>query len=107
MSAALTCAVSCVASTKAVGRLPPLKRTTELLTKPLPLTARVKGPLPAVLLVGEMPLSVGTGLFTLKARTLDGPPPGAGLKTVIGNAPAVATSAAVICAVNCVQPTKL
>jgi hypothetical protein len=44
---------------------------------------------------------------TLNVCALDSPPPGAGLKTVIGNVPVVARSPAGIAAVSCVELTKL
>ena len=71
-------------------------------------TVKVKAASPAVLLAGRMPLTVGTGLLTVRLSTfIDVPPAGAGLKTVIGNVPAVATSVAVSCAVNCVELTSV
>ena len=48
--------------TNAVVRLAPAQRTTELLTKFVPLTVSVKAPSPAKRLVGEMLVVVGTGL---------------------------------------------
>jgi hypothetical protein len=64
-------AVSCVASTKVVVRGDPLNRTTEVGTKFVPLTVRIKPRSPAVLLVGEMPVVVGMGLFTVTASGAD------------------------------------
>ena len=65
MSEAEICAVSCVPLTKVVVLLLPLKRTTELLLKFVPVTVKVKVAPPAEALVGEMPVSVGTGLLTV------------------------------------------
>jgi len=70
--------------TKVVARSLPLNRTTELLLKFVPVTVRVKLPLPAVLVVGLMLLSVGVGLLTIKLIASEFPPPGVGLNTVIG-----------------------
>lgn len=78
--------------------------TTELAIKFEPLTVNVNAAPPAVALVGLRLVSTGIGLpaggFTVRLTELDNPPPGNGLKTVIGNEPPVCTSAAVICAVN-------
>lgn len=70
--------------TKVVVRLLPLKRTTELLLKFVPVAVRVKKEPPAVLLVGLILLRVGVGLLTIKLTALEVPPPGARFKTVIG-----------------------
>jgi hypothetical protein len=71
MSAAGTEAVSCVALTKVVVRLPPFQLTTELDTKLEPFTVRVKAGPPAVALVGEIVLIAGVGF----GGGLDDPPP--------------------------------
>ena len=84
-SSAASCAVNSVEFTSAVGRSLPLKRTTELLLKLVPFTVKVKAASPAVLLVGAMVVSVGTGLLTVRLVALETPPPGNGLKTVIGS----------------------
>lgn len=72
-----------------------------------PLTVKVNAASPAFLLVGEMLVSDGDGLFTARLTAFEVPPPGAALNTVIGNVPAFCTSAAVICAVSCVLLTKV
>jgi hypothetical protein len=66
----------------------------------VPLTVNVKAALPAVLVVGEMVVSVGTRLLIVRLVELETPPPGVGLETVIGKMPATVSSAAVIAAVN-------
>ena len=88
-------------------RADPFQLTTEPLTKPVPLTVRVKALPPAVALAGARLVIVGTGLGALMAKgfAVDVPPPGEGLKTVTWAVPAVAMSAAVIAAVNCVALT--
>ena len=53
-------------------------------TKLLPLIVSVKSGLPAVKFVGEMLVVVGGRLLTVSMTALDVPPPGVGLKTVIG-----------------------
>ena len=78
----------------------PLKRTTELPLKFVPVAVSVKAEPPAVLLVGLILLSVGVGLLTVKLTALEVPPPGVGFITVIEKVPPVATSADVICAVT-------
>lgn len=52
-----------------------------------PFTVNVKAASPLVLLMGEMLVNDGAGLFTVNALGDELPPPGAGLKTVIGNVP--------------------
>ena len=66
ISAAVTAAVSCVALTNVVVLAAPLKLTTEVDTKPVPFTVRVKAAPPAVALVGEREVSVGAGLLMVK-----------------------------------------
>ena len=79
-----------------VGRSLPFRRTTEVLIKLVPLTVSGNAASPAILLAGNRVEMVGTGLFTAKVLEADMPPPGRGLKTVIGTGPGVARSAAVI-----------
>lgn len=103
MSAAVMAAVTCVALTKVVVLAAPLKFTTEVETKFVPVAVSVKPAPPAVALVGEIEVSVGTGLFatlTLKATEVEVPPPGAGFVTVTGKLPAEAISAARMAAVT-------
>src|SRR5262245_61620350 len=56
-------AVTVVLLTNVVWRSEPLNRTIEVAMKFVPVTVRVKAASPAVLLVGEIALMVGTGLF--------------------------------------------
>src|SRR5437773_1445864 len=100
MSAALICAINCVALTNVVVRSLPLKRTSEALTKLVPLTVITSAPFPAMLFGGESVLIDGAALLTVKVTALELPPPGAGLKTVITGVPATATSVAVIRALD-------
>ena len=100
MSAAVIAAVTCVALTNVVVLALPLKLTVAPLTKPVPLTMRVKAAPPTVVPVGESVVIVGTGLLTAMLMAEDVPPPGAELNTVIGKDPVVAISAAVMAAVN-------
>ena len=86
--------------TKVVGRSLPFQRTTELLTKFVPVMVRVKPPLPATAVAGLMLLIVGAGLVMVNVAAPDSPPPGAGLKTVTFAVPAVATSLAGMAAVS-------
>ena len=86
--------------TKVVGRSLPFQRTTELLTKFVPVMVRVNPPLPVTTVAGLMLLIVGNGFVMVKVAVLDVPPPGAGLKTVTFAVPAVATSLAGIVAVS-------
>ena len=102
MSAAVTCAASCVPPTNVVKRSLPFHRTTEPSTKPVPLMESVNATSPFVLLVGEMAVIVGRGISTARLSEFEMPPPGAGLTTVTGCAPTVAMSAATICAISLV-----
>ncbi len=92
--------------TKVVGRSLPFQRTTELLTKFVPVMVRVNPPLPVTTVAGLMLLIVGNGFVMVKVAVLDVPPPGAGLKTVTFAVPAVATSLAGIAAVSTVLETN-
>ena len=87
-SAVVSCAVNCRELTSVVLRSPPLKRTMELLLKFVPFTVSANAASPSCLLAGESVLRVGTGLLTVRLTALAVPPPGAGLKTVIGKRPA-------------------
>lgn len=73
----------------------------------VPVIARMNAASPAVALEGEMLVAVGRGLLTVRLLALEVPPPGSGLKTVMNRVPAVAMSAAVICAVNWVALTNV
>src|SRR5439155_320716 len=106
-SAAEMAAVSCVALRNVVVRGAPFQRTVEPLTKPLPLTRSVSGPVPAVAPVGVSPVSPGAGLLTVKVCAAEVPPPGVGVTTVTCGVPAAATSAAAMAAVSCVALTKV
>jgi hypothetical protein len=63
MSAAVIAAVSCVRLTNVVGRAAPFQRTTDEVTKFVPVTVRVKGAPPARALFGD------------RERTFGSPPP--------------------------------
>lgn len=109
ISLAGTAAVSFVLLTKVVvSGIPWIPNcTTDVETKFVPLTVRVKAGPPAVALVGEIVAIDGRGLFTVNVAAADVPPPGAGFVTVTLNVPAVAISAAAIAAVNCVALTNV
>ena len=66
ISAAVIAAVNCVALTNVVVLVAPLNFTTDVDTKPVPLTVRVKAAPPAVALVGEREVAVGAGLLMVK-----------------------------------------
>src|SRR5205823_1929975 len=105
ISAAEMAADSCVAETYVVARSAPFQRTTELVTRFVPVTLSVKPGPPAVAEVGVNPVDVGTGLLAAVIANvcgLDVPPPGAGLKIVTCAVPAAAMPAAAIAAVSCV-----
>src|SRR5712691_7225924 len=102
-------AVSWVALTKLVVRVPPFHRTTEAGTKPLPVTARVKAGPPCSALLGESEESAGTGLTAVmvKATAAEVPPPGVGVNTVTGAVPAVVRSLPGMLVVSWVALTKV
>ena len=84
------------------------KLTVAPVTKPVPVRVKVKAAPPAVAEVGAIEVSVGAAAaLIVKDRIADVPPPGAGFVTVTVAEPAVAISAAVIAAVNCVALTKV
>jgi hypothetical protein len=66
ISAAVIAAVTFVALTKVVVLAAPLNFTTDVDTKPVPLTVRVKAAPPAVALFGEREVAVGAGLLMVK-----------------------------------------
>ena len=106
MSAAGMLAVSRVSLTYVVARALPFQRTTEPLTKFVPLTVRLNAGPPTLALDGLRLVIVGAGLLLIeKVAALDVPPPGAGLKTVTLADPAVAMSAAGMLAVSRVSLT--
>src|SRR5919108_337093 len=82
MSAAVMAAVSWVALTTVVVREAPFHCTVLPGTKPVPVAVSVKAPPPAVALVGDTDVSVGTGLLTENVCAAEVPPPGAGVNTV-------------------------
>jgi len=66
ISAAVIAAVNFVALTKVVVLAAPLNFTTDVGTKPVPLTVRVKAAPPAVALAGDREVAVGAGLLMVK-----------------------------------------
>jgi len=78
----------------------------ELAIKFVPVNVIVT-PVPRVVLVGLMDVSVGARLFTVKVCAVVVPPPGAGFVTVTLTDPAVATSAAGTVTTNCVDVCEL
>jgi hypothetical protein len=106
-SPARIAAVICVELTNVVTLAVPLKFTTELATKPVPFTVRVKAPVPATTPVGDSEVMVGAGLFTAKFMVFEAPPPGVGLVTTTGKLPAVVTSPARMAAVTTVELTNV
>ena len=89
--------------TKVVLRLEPLTWTTDPFTNFVPFTVRVKAGPPAKVVLGEMLVSEGTGLLTVKMRGALVPPEEV---TVMERDPALARSPAVSVAVNWVLLTK-
>jgi hypothetical protein len=105
MSLAGIAAVSCVALTNVVVRFEPFTWTVAPFTKFEPLAVSVKPGPPAVAVLGEMLLSDGAELVTVKVNDPEVPLPG--VLTVMEREPAVLVSLAVNVAVNCVLLTKV
>ena len=59
-----------------------MKRNTVIFTKLLPVSVRVKLGLFAIIVVGLIAISSGTGFRTVNVAGFDIPPPGRGLDTV-------------------------
>ena len=87
----------------------PFHRTTDVMTKFVPVVVSVKAAPPAVALLGEMELSVGTGLVAVIVNVcaVEVPPPGVELKTVTCAVPVEAMSLARIAACSCVLLTNV
>lgn len=101
-------AVNCVLFTKVVTRLTPLHCITEVALKLVPVAVSMNSGSPAVLLGGEIAVSVGTGLLTVKFKLgVATPPPGNGLVTVTGMVPALVIAVAGISAVTRVELTNV
>jgi hypothetical protein len=84
-----------VALTNVVGCAAPFQSTTEVLTKFVPVSVIVNAGTPALIVFGEIEVSVGTGFVVLEivnVTEFDVPPPGVGFTTVTGALPAVSTS---------------
>lgn len=72
----------------------PFQLTTELAMKLVPFTVSVNAVPPAVALVGDVDVIVGTGLLIGNVSAPEVPPPGAGLVTVMLAVPELAISVA-------------
>jgi hypothetical protein len=104
MSAAVIAAVSCVALTNVVARALPFQRTLAPLTKLVPFTVSVNAGPPALALAGDRLEIAGAGLLVVNVIAADVPLDPVTLTCAV---PAVAISAAVIAAVNCVALTTV
>ena len=76
--------------------------------KLVPLMVKANAGSPAVLVVGDILASVGTGLFTVNVRPgVEVPPAGEGFVTVTCIVPPTGISDVAICVVNCVEFTSV
>ena len=116
MSAAVIAAVNEVALTNVVTRALPFTCATDVLTKFVPVNVIVNPAPPALIVLGEIAVSVGTGFGALMVNVSEfenvpgGPPSGRialappkftfGINTCTVAVPTVAISAAVMAAVN-------
>jgi hypothetical protein len=109
MSLAGIDALSSVPLVKVVGRSEPFQRTADPVTKPVPITVRVKAGPPAAVDAGSRRVIAGTGFAATieNVTAFDVPPPGAGLTTVTLAVLIAAMSLAGIAAVTWVSLTKL
>src|SRR5207302_1878432 len=98
-------AVNCVGETYVVARSAPFHRTTEVLTKFVPVTVSVNCDPPAVADGGLRLVVVGIGLRIVKVCGFDAAPPGGGVDRVTCAVPAAAMSAGAIPTVSCVGET--
>ena len=101
-----TKAATCVADTYVVASAVPLKLTTVVLIKPVPLTVSVKPALPAVAVLGVRLVMVGAvfGTITVKVPVLVAVPPGVVTAMVPDEAPA-GTVKVMVVASTTVKPT--
>jgi len=83
------------------------KFTVAPLAKPVPVRVNVNAAPPTVVLAGAIEVSVRADPLIVNDRVPDVPPPGTAFVTVTLAVPAVAISAAVIAAVNCVALTNV
>jgi hypothetical protein len=105
-SVAKICALSEVGLPYVVILGDPFHRTTEPLTKFVPVTMSGKAPLMVVAEHGDRVATVGTGLLTVKFSGKEVDPPGAGLVTVTAATVAIARSPIGIVVVSDVLLTK-
>jgi hypothetical protein len=85
----------------------PFHVTADVVINPLPFSVRTEPAPNVVILLGEMPVSVGVGLLIANDNVLDVPPPGAGFVTVICPVPPEPMSAAVSATFNAVELTNV
>jgi len=85
----------------------PLKLTTELVTKPEPVTNMANGLAPAATLDGAIDKMTGEGADTGNSTEVEAPPPGSGLNTKTTAVPPLLISLARMLAFNCVELTKV
>ena len=83
------------------------KFTVAPVAKPVPVRVNVNAAPPTVVLAGAIEVSVRADPLIVNDRVPDVPPPGVAFVTVTLAVPAVAISAAVIAAVNCVALTNV
>jgi len=104
MSLAVICAVNTPLFTKTVGLGLPFHWTCHAGTKPIPTNVRVNPGLPALTADGAKKVITGRGFSPaeriLNGRSVETPPPGAGVSTDTGAVPAAAISLAKTVAVN-------
>jgi hypothetical protein len=87
----------------------PFQRMADVIAKFVPVAVNMNAAPPAVTLVGEIELSVGTGFVAVIVNVTEAevPPPGVALKTVTAAVPVAAMSVAGIAARSCVVLTNV
>jgi hypothetical protein len=100
-------ALSWVLETYVVVRLTPFHLTTEVDEKFVPVTVSVKAEPPAGAQAGLRLVMVRGGMRIENVSAFEAPPPGAGLKTVIGTDPTAVILLAGTVALNCLGESKV
>lgn len=106
-SATVSVMPNCVTETNVVARSAPFTRTTEFGRNLLPFNVNAVAALPTSVEALSSEVKTGAGLLIVRLSSLEVPPPGVGLSTMILIEPGSLISAAVKAMVNCVADTNV